>query len=229
MYFARVFLNPMRRATRGWVASPQRLHAAVLAGFPGPDHGRVLWRLDRGDHRMELLVVAPTAPDLMHFVELGGWGSSPPSLAEYSTFLQAVAEGRQYRFRLRANTVRSVKDEGQVGGRGRVKSVGSREQQEQWLAARAEPCGFRIPEDCMDMHASDGSLISRRNLALTSRDTLRFTKGGGDADKPVTLATAQFDGLLEVTDPDRLRRTLREGIGRGKAYGCGLLTLAPVQ
>jgi len=42
----------------------------------------------------------------------------------------------------------------------------------------------------------------------------------------VTLVTVTYDGLLEVTDPDALRRTLTRGLGRAKAYGCGLLTLA---
>ncbi len=37
---------------------------------------------------------------------------------------------------------------------------------------------------------------------------------------------AAVDGLLDVTDPDVLRQALIEGLGHGKAYGCGLLTLA---
>jgi CRISPR system Cascade subunit CasE len=46
--------------------------------------------------------------------------------------------------------------------------------------------------------------------------------------KPVTLVTVTFDGRLEITDPEALRRTLTQGIGRARAYGCGLLTLAPI-
>ena len=42
----------------------------------------------------------------------------------------------------------------------------------------------------------------------------------------MTLGVATFEGVLEVTDPDALRRALTHGIGRGKAYGCGLMTLA---
>ncbi|WP_127452791.1 type I-E CRISPR-associated protein Cas6/Cse3/CasE [Streptomyces sp. B29(2018)] len=42
----------------------------------------------------------------------------------------------------------------------------------------------------------------------------------------VHLRTATYDGLLDVTDPDALRQPLVEGIGHGRAYGCGLLTLA---
>ncbi|WP_329309624.1 type I-E CRISPR-associated protein Cas6/Cse3/CasE [Streptomyces sp. NBC_01262] len=36
----------------------------------------------------------------------------------------------------------------------------------------------------------------------------------------------QFDGTATVTDPAALTTALHEGIGKGKAYGAGLLTLA---
>ena len=40
------------------------------------------------------------------------------------------------------------------------------------------------------------------------------------------LAAVQFDGLLEVAEPDRLRAAVRQGIGSGKGFGFGLLSLA---
>ncbi|MFC9797677.1 type I-E CRISPR-associated protein Cas6/Cse3/CasE [Streptomyces sp. NPDC057695] len=51
------------------------------------------------------------------------------------------------------------------------------------------------------------------------------TRTGGTT--KVTIATATYEGSLRVTDPVILARTLITGIGRSKAYGCGLLTLAP--
>jgi len=47
-------------------------------------------------------------------------------------------------------------------------------------------------------------------------------------DKPdLRLALTRFDGTATVTDPAALRTALTAGIGRGKPYGAGLLTLAP--
>lgn len=37
----------------------------------------------------------------------------------------------------------------------------------------------------------------------------------------------QFDGTATVTDPNALAAAVRTGIGRGKPYGAGLLSLAP--
>lgn len=228
MYLSRVFLNPQRRATRDLLSSPQRLHAAVLAGYAeqSPEN-RPLWRLDTGDHRLELFVVSADRPDLIHLVEDGGWDTHPPQVAEYGRFLGEVANGRRYAFRLRANPVRSTKEGVAPGARGRVVNVGAVAKQEEWLLERAESLGFVIPSDPGDLVSTDGRVLSRRNLAVTQRGTLRFTKAGSGQRLNVSLATAQFDGLLEVTDADRLRAALCAGVGRGKAYGCGLLTLSP--
>lgn len=47
-------------------------------------------------------------------------------------------------------------------------------------------------------------------------------------DQPgLRLALTRFDGTATVTDPTALRTALTSGIGRGKPYGAGLLTLAP--
>lgn len=47
-------------------------------------------------------------------------------------------------------------------------------------------------------------------------------------DRRLTLATALFEGELRVTDAGAFRNGLAGGIGPGKAFGCGLLSLAPV-
>lgn len=42
------------------------------------------------------------------------------------------------------------------------------------------------------------------------------------------LWTAQYDGHALVANPDQLQVAIRSGIGRSKAYGCGLLSIAIV-
>lgn len=42
----------------------------------------------------------------------------------------------------------------------------------------------------------------------------------------VVLRRATVDGTILVTDVDRLTHVVCEGIGRGRAYGCGLLSVA---
>lgn len=49
---------------------------------------------------------------------------------------------------------------------------------------------------------------------------------GASASK-ITFASVLFEGLLRVTNPDAFRSALEMGIGSGKAYGFGLLSIAP--
>ena len=62
---------------------------------------------------------------------------------------------------------------------------------------------------------------------MVARDRLSFQKATGDGGRRVTLQTATFDGLLQVEDATIARDTLLAGVGPAKAYGLGLLTLAP--
>lgn len=41
--------------------------------------------------------------------------------------------------------------------------------------------------------------------------------------KPVRLGAVRFSGRLRVTDPGPFSRAMLEGVGHGKAWGCGLL------
>jgi len=44
-----------------------------------------------------------------------------------------------------------------------------------------------------------------------------------------THLAVRFDGLLRITDADAFRETLIRGIGPAKAFGFGLLSIAPVR
>ncbi|MGO4759027.1 type I-E CRISPR-associated protein Cas6/Cse3/CasE, partial [Streptomyces sp. 2MCAF27] len=66
-------------------------------------------------------------------------------------------------------------------------------------------------------------------LIVRDRRGLQFAKAESGRRHEVTLTAVTFDGRLRVTDPDALRRTLTSGLGKAKAYGCGLMTLAPVR
>ncbi|WNI18720.1 type I-E CRISPR-associated protein Cas6/Cse3/CasE [Actinacidiphila sp. ITFR-21] len=62
-------------------------------------------------------------------------------------------------------------------------------------------------------------------------DAVRGRRGthGPAAEQQLRHARTQFDGTAAIIDPDLLRTKITEGIGRGKAYGCGLLSIAPAR
>lgn len=220
-YLSRVELNPQRRAGRGLLGSPQAMHAAVLSAFPGAlaerTGRRVLWRLDPVPGAVHLFVVSPEQPDLTHIVEQAGWPTLPTwQTREYEPFLDRLAAGQSWAFRLTANPTRArPAAEGQRSQRFGHVTVA---QQQQWLVQRCEAAGFEVLAPSGQVEAADGVVVRERG-------TTRFRRGEGQ----VTLTTASFEGVLAVTDADALRATLTGGLGPAKAYGCGLLTLAPVR
>jgi CRISPR system Cascade subunit CasE len=224
MYFTQMPLNPQRRSTRDLVESPQRVHAAVLAGFlPGAaSRGRVLWRLDQdGPHDLNLFVVSAEAPSFDSLAEQAGWSANPVwRTADYARFLSGLAAGQRWVFRLRANPVRNVRDAKASAGdqlqRGSRVPLIKEPDQREWLLARSSALGFDVVPG-----ASGGA-----NLSVTQSRRQRFGRHSDGEARTVTLQTAQYDGVLEVSDASVLRRALTEGIGGAKGYGCGLLTLA---
>jgi len=64
-------------------------------------------------------------------------------------------------------------------------------------------------------------------IHATHLDAATGTKG---PDKQrIHNARTRFEGTALISDPVLLRQRVEEGIGRGKAYGCGLLSLAPAR
>ncbi|ANY05850.1 type I-E CRISPR-associated protein Cas6/Cse3/CasE [Pseudonocardia sp. HH130630-07] len=214
MYLTRFEINPARRDARRMLASPHRIHAGVLAGFPDslePDGpGRVLWRLDPGAHDAVLYIVSTAKPDLTHLVEQIGRPTYGWQTRDYGPFLERLAPGDRWSFRVLANPVRNTRPEG--GGRGKRVGHITAAQQGDWFACQAERHGIEIPQ----------THIGSNDVVVRDRRVQRFDRRG----RTVTLSTAVFEGSLVVRDADALRSALTGGIGPGKGYGCGLLTLA---
>jgi CRISPR system Cascade subunit CasE len=211
-------INPARRGTRTLLASPQSMHAAVLAAFPPQpepvgDAARVLWRVDRdAEHDVILYLCSPERPDLTHLVEQAGWPTTSSwQTRDYTPLLERLAAGQPWAFRLTANPVRRVRD-AKHPDRGAVRGHVTAAQQVEWLLTKAAGAGFTVAT------ASDGEPA----VTVAERVVKNFARQGAT----VTLATARFDGVLHVSDEQLLRHTLVAGLGRAKSYGCGLLTLA---
>jgi CRISPR system Cascade subunit CasE len=220
MYLTRFEINSRRRGARDLLASPQRMHAAVLAAFPvalrdPSDQGRVLWRVDQRDRQALLYIASPHQPDLTHLVEAAGWPTTRGwDSKPYAPLLDRLSAGDQWAFRLTANPVKTKRDPDEAARSQRVGHV-TVTQQTEWLLHRALRHGFAIPE----------GVYKEPDVTVHGRRIWRFSR----QNHTVTLSTATFEGRLEVIDPKALRHALTHGVGPAKGYGCGLLTLAPLR
>lgn len=209
MYLSRVALDIQKRQTMIALANPQHFHGAIERAFPG-ERRRRLWRLDAlGDH-LYLLVLSEDRPDLQPVVEQFGTGE-PPETKDYQVLLDRIKKDSVWRFRLTANPTKSVPNAQAPGTRGKVYAHITTAHQEQWLLDRAEKHGFSLQPGA---------------FAVVQAQWKRFQKG--HKGRPVSLLSVTYEGLLKVTDPEAFCQALTEGLGRGKAYGQGLMTVMGV-
>lgn len=197
---------------RTWLANPYRVHQRLLMAFPDGESGRVLYRVEEDHTPPRILVQAPA---------LANWEEtfSDHQVLLASPIQKEVAlafrSGQRLRFLLRANpTVRRVRWDGDGEDRkiakgprmGLMKEVDQRA----WLARKGEAAGFRPLA-----------------FEVNPRGNVVFRRGNGEASQ--THFQVDFQGVLQVLDPAALQAAWQTGIGPGKAFGFGLLSLAPAR
>lgn len=204
MYLSRIELDLTNRKTMYALSNPNLLHGAIETAFPGTRE-RKLWRLDMLGGRQYLLLLSPEKPDFRGISSQFGTGDCGQTRA-YAPLLERIAEGSVWQFRLTANPTKSCKTA--CSSRGKVRACAVVAEQEQWLLDRAEKHGFTLEND---------------GFSVTAIKRYSFTKRREG--RKVSLLSVTYEGILRVSDAERFRQTLTEGMGRGKAYGMGMLTV----
>lgn len=208
MYLSRIPINLSHRETVRAVSVPEYLHAAIEDCFEG-QRQRNLWRIDNINGRSFLLIVSRQKVNFSPvFEKFGGEGSW--ETLQYEPLLKTLAEGQKWYFRLRANPTKSLFDSKNPEKRGKVVAVRPG-QEKQWLESRGLDNGFSADPNEFEM---------------VEQVWKRFTKGKNTNRRGVVIYTVVYEGVLTITDPQRFSTALSNGIGRGKAYGCGMLTIA---
>jgi CRISPR system Cascade subunit CasE len=80
-----------------------------------------------------------------------------------------------------------------------------------WLELQGQKSGFCLAQD------DEG----KPSVAIDGYEQWRFPGLGREG----KIATLDFQGVLEVTDPTLFLGKLAEGFGRAKAFGCGLMLI----
>lgn len=214
MLLSRLELN----TTSAWEAASSRffehpycVHQGVWRFFSkGEKRDRdFLYRIDRQAGRPLVFTLSERPPEDAD----GLWSITT------KVFEPDLRVGDRLAFRLRANPTIRRKEAGAKAGercdavydqRRQDKAAGvertvqevAQEVGERWLARKGGDHGFQL-----------------RHVAVDGYEVHRFAKKG----VTLSVATCDFEGVLEVTDVAVFREALRSGIGSAKGFGCGLL------
>ena len=118
----------------------------------------------------------------------------------------------RYAFQLCANPtkkVTKVAPDGSITKNGRRVPLRTREELVAWISRKGEQGGFSVEED---------------TLRTVPRGREYFEKNGQRG----LHSAVEFQGVLTVTDPAKFHETFTRGIGSAKAFGFGLLVIAPI-
>jgi CRISPR system Cascade subunit CasE len=234
MFLSKLVLNARDRQARRDLAEPYEMHRTLWRAFPEREPGRVLFRVEgeRPGVRPVVLVQSDSPPDWGRVREVAPqYFLAPPLFKEVEP---SFTTGQRLRFRLRANPTKKVATFSQaerLGGssdrdghskNGRRLALLTEEEQVAWLLHKGDQAGFRIPGGWVT--GTEGRRVANFRVEVIREGLVRCGKEGHSAGR---FYSVRFEGLLEVTDPEKLRSAVADGIGTAKGFGFGLLSLAP--
>ncbi len=234
MYLSRLIINPRCRRARKDVLEAYEMHRTLMRAFPeGTDGslGRILWRLDMDrptKHRV-VYVQSEVEPDWSRIATKHSDYFLEPAetVVDENPACKRIPEekllfpaGHVLAFRLRANPTKKIGStakhqrlDGVSKNNGKRIGLLKEEEQLNWLRSKAASGGFLV----------------RSASAVCEDDFSHLSKGRQGQDRKLSLLSVRFDGVLQVTKPDQFLHTIRSGIGPGKAFGFGLLSVKPVR
>lgn len=206
----RIQLNPRHPAVVRDLTDAVGLHRTIMRLAPqnlgdrAREQAGVLFRLDEDDDGATLLIQTRTPPELDELP--AGYGRT--DTRDLAPMFKALTPGTHVRYRIAANASKRTRptpeQEAQGHTHGKVVPLHGDEAAAWWRRRSAEAG--------LDVHT----------VLATDLRPARARKGPGPRH-----ALTRFDGTATVTDPDILATAIVSGIGKGKPYGAGLLSLAP--
>lgn len=232
MYLSRLVLNPRHRQVWRNLGDCQGLHRTVMSAFPsGPGTGDarsalgVLYRVEEQRSGAVTLLVQSKVPPDWSALEVGylqgmGEDTDNPACKAVDQQYRALHAGDVLTFRLRANPTRKIDTKTGIDGRrrnGKRVELCREEAQLEWLRRKGEQAGFELLSVRANPHVPNVRAVPGTKVT---------GKRPGNGAGALTLASVLYEGILRVTDGEKFRRALEQGIGPGKAYGFGLLSVA---
>lgn len=201
MILSRVKIDPNSKNGRNLlsgISEDGKVHGCVESCFQG-ERKRRLWRIDKVGSGYYLMLLSEDMPDLSPIETQYGFKGKKGESIDYDKLLNRVENGTTWNFRIVANPSK------RESGGGKIRAHVSPNYAEEWFLKKAEENGFDV-----------------KDLFVGEPDGHYFKKRDGNS---VHIVKTVFTGTLTVTDSEKIRNALVNGIGRGKAYGAGMLTL----
>lgn len=211
MYLSRVEIDDVNRRKTKNLNHLGAYHNWVERSFPkeilNGEYKRKLWRIDKLRGKRYLLLVSEGKPNL-ELLEVYGVANTAVS-KPYDDFLNRLKDGQNVRFKVTLNPVMSISSGKLSGKRGRVVPHITIEQKMKFLKSKEERNGFKV--------SLDDFYITESNYEILKKEGM----------KQVRISKVTYEGKLTITDKAIFKEMMKKGLGKKKAYGCGMMTVIP--
>ena len=205
MYLSKLELNLKHPKVQQDLSNAHALHQRIMQGFPDEqrERARADWHiLFRHEPDSNIVLVQSVT------VDPPNWQRLPPGYLTrihqpkcLDAMLERLHQDQILQFRLKANPSKRSKVT--------TKTVALTRKQERlsWLERQATRSGFHLVEaDQIPVP----NIYGRKPKSSSS----------------IQIICVLFQGVLQITNVELFRKALQQGIGRGRSYGCGLLSIA---
>jgi CRISPR system Cascade subunit CasE len=207
MYLSRLVLNERHQTVQRDLGNAHALHQRIMQAFPDEqrESPRADWNVlfRQEPDSSVVLVQSGIEPTWTHLPPkyLSDRLDHPLEVKPFEPQASYLQPGQILQFRLKANP---SKRDNQTR-----KLIGLFKEADQlaWLERQASQHGFKL-----------------MGVDVVPTANVFGIKTTGKA--PIRLLTVIYQGTLQVTDSALLINAIQQGIGRGRSYGCGLLSIA---
>ncbi|MFD0404084.1 type I-E CRISPR-associated protein Cas6/Cse3/CasE [Kitasatospora sp. NPDC127116] len=215
LHLARLSLNPYSQEARDDLKERGSLHRRIQALFPdqlGAEPraaARILFRLERTIQSATVLI--QSAIPINRNALPTGYTNADVEYRDLTPLLDWAGTGRIVQYRIDAYPARAVRAPHEPG--------------------IARPRGKRVPlqgQDAIDWWHRQATLAGLQPHVVLDLEQPAVT-ANRDSGKRISYRVTRFEGTATITDPDSLQEALRQGIGQGRAFGLGLLSIAPTR
>lgn len=203
------------------------VHIPLAAHIPRAEDAGFLFRIDpQPGGRTIVLVQSATPPAWEYaFRNAPHLLAAPPATKPYDPRFET---GERFRFRLVANPTRKVDKEGRPEGK---KNFGRRvpvplDQLPVWLERKAAAGGFQI--ETLDLVQAGYIRFWKDHENVAPSGAPSPQESDEEPGRNGRLRSVRIEGVLKVVDPSVFHFAVIRGIGPGKGFGCGLLSVVPL-
>lgn len=206
MFLSKLVLNERSTQVHRDLANAHKLHQRIMQGFPDEQKvesprqdWQILYRQEPDPQSNLILVQSSQEPD---------WSKLPSGYLMDQTDIKPIdisswqfSSDQPLQFRIKVNPVkRDAKTR-------KLIPLYKREDHLAWFNRKAEQCGFQISTiDSIPVPNIIGS------------------KGKGKG--KIKIFAVLLQGQLQVRDREKFITAISQGIGKGRSYGCGLISIA---